>query len=76
MRLPMAHSLELEVSHWYPPPSSSNALRALCAELRIYAPSVRRVIFVNDFDRTIVTAVKGVCRVEDAIGAELLWRDG
>ncbi|KAG6853471.1 hypothetical protein C0991_004145 [Blastosporella zonata] len=67
--------IEVEVSEWVPAPSSPAAFRALASEMRLYTPSVTRVVFVNDFDRTVVTAVNGICRVEPDISTDFLWRD-
>lgn len=75
MRFPKIQSLEFEVSEWDPPPSSPAALRALASELRLYNPSVIRVVFVQDFDRTAVIAVDGICRVDREISTDLLWRE-
>ncbi|KAJ3575503.1 hypothetical protein NP233_g1059 [Leucocoprinus birnbaumii] len=75
MRLPRIQCIEVEVSSWVPPPSSPPAFRALASEMRLYTPSVSRVVFVHDFDRTIVTVVDGVCRMDNDANYELLWRD-
>ncbi|KDR77586.1 hypothetical protein GALMADRAFT_138672 [Galerina marginata CBS 339.88] len=75
MRFPKIQSVEFEVSEWQPPPSSPLALRALGGELRLYNPSVLRMVFVHDFDRSVVTAVDGICRVDTEISTELLWRE-
>ncbi|KAF8959172.1 hypothetical protein BDZ97DRAFT_1906272 [Flammula alnicola] len=75
MRFPKIQSVEFEVTEWDPPPSSPAALRALAGELRLYNPSVIRVVFVQDFDRTLVTAVDGICRVDKEISTDLLWRE-
>lgn len=75
MRFPQIRSVELEVSEWQPPPSSPAALRALASELRLYNPSVTKVVFVLDFDRSMVTAVNGICRLDPEISTDLLWRE-
>ncbi|KAF8184223.1 hypothetical protein BJ912DRAFT_853209, partial [Pholiota molesta] len=75
MRFPKIQSVEFEVTEWDPPPSSPAALRALAGELRLYSPSVLRIIFVQNFDRTVVTAVDGICRVDPEISTDLLWRE-
>ncbi|KAH9480084.1 hypothetical protein JR316_0006681 [Psilocybe cubensis] len=75
MRFPQIRSIELEVSNWQPPPSSPAALRALASELRLYNPTVTKIVFVHDFDRSVVTAVKGICRVDPEINTDLLWRE-
>jgi len=75
MRLPRIQCVEVEVSEWLPPPTSPPAFRALASEMRLYNPSVTRVIFVHDFDRTVVTTVDGVCRMDNDIGTDFLWRE-
>lgn len=75
MRLPQIRCVEVDVSEWVPPPESPPAFRALASELRIYNPSVTRVVFVQDFDRTVITAVDGVCRIDDSVSTDILWRD-
>ena len=74
-RLPNIQSVELEVTGWNPPPSTPAALKALASEMRLYKPSVVRIIFVRDFDRTVVTALDGTCRVIPEMNADLLWRE-
>lgn len=75
MRFPRIQSVEFEVTEWDPPPSSPAALRALAGELRLYSPSVNRIVFVQDFDRIVVTAIDGICRVDTEISSDLLWRE-
>ncbi|KAF9476202.1 hypothetical protein BDN70DRAFT_863655 [Pholiota conissans] len=75
MRFPSIQSVEFEVTEWDPPPSSPAALRALGGELRLYSPSVVRIIFVQDFERSVVAAVDGICRVDPEISTDLLWRE-
>lgn len=75
MRLPRLQCLEVEVTDWQPPPTGMPALRALGGELRLYCPSVTMVVFVRDFDRTVITYVEGVCRLDTEASPELLWRD-
>ncbi|KAF9034373.1 hypothetical protein BJ165DRAFT_678808 [Panaeolus papilionaceus] len=75
MRFPKIQCVEFEVSQWEPPPRSHAALRALASELRLYIPSISRVIFVNEFDRTVVTVFQGICRVDGELNTELLWRE-
>ncbi|KAG6846451.1 hypothetical protein H0H93_013890 [Arthromyces matolae] len=73
--LPRLRCIEVEVSEWVPAPTSPSALRALASELRLYNPNVTRVVFVKDFERTVVTAFNGVCRVEPDVNTESLWRE-
>ncbi|TFK38937.1 hypothetical protein BDQ12DRAFT_722792 [Crucibulum laeve] len=75
MRLPQIRCIEVEVSEWIPAPSSPPAFRALASELRLYCPSITRIVFVNDFDRTVVSAVDGVCRIDADISPDILWRE-
>ena len=67
--------VELEVSEWDPAPMTPAALRALTFELRIYCPSVWRVIFVYDFDRVVMKVEDNVCVLDHDIAADALWRD-
>ncbi|KAF8073383.1 hypothetical protein FPV67DRAFT_742317 [Lyophyllum atratum] len=75
MRLPRVQCVEVEVSEWMPAPDSPPAFRALASEMRLYSPTITRVVFVNDFDRTVVTAVDGVCRMDADISIDILWRE-
>ncbi|KAF9448780.1 hypothetical protein P691DRAFT_800280 [Macrolepiota fuliginosa MF-IS2] len=75
MRLPRIQCIEVEVSDWVPPPSTPPAFRALASEMRLYTPTVLRVVFVHNFDRTVVTVVDGVCRMDNDANHELLWRE-
>ncbi|TEB27394.1 hypothetical protein FA13DRAFT_1765321 [Coprinellus micaceus] len=77
MRLPVLQTIELEISEWEPPPSTAEAFRALAKELRLYCPTVTSVVFVLDFERTLVTFMNGAFIVDVGIdaGADLLWRD-
>ncbi|KAH6907509.1 hypothetical protein BKA70DRAFT_1189502 [Coprinopsis sp. MPI-PUGE-AT-0042] len=81
MRLPLLQCVEVEVSSWEPPPSSPAALRALASELRIYCPRLDTVVFVLDFDRTLVSKKRGtsswlvVDDDDDEYHAEDLWRE-
>jgi len=75
MRLPRLQCIELEVSDWDPVPNTTPALRALTYELRLYCPSVTRVIFVYDFDRVVMRAVGNTCFLDGDANSETLWRD-
>ena len=75
MRLRRLQCIEVEVSEWDPPLSSPSAFRALANELRLYCPNVTRVVFVDEFERTVVTAVGGICRMDPDVNFEFLWRD-
>ena len=75
MQLPRMECVEIEVSDWVPAPASPVAFRALASEIRLYTPTVVRVVFVKDFDRTVVTTVNGICRVEPDVNTDMLWRE-
>lgn len=75
MRLPRVQCVEVEVSEWVPMPDAPPAFRALASELRLYSPTVTRIVFVHDFDRTAVSAVDGVCRMDTDISIDILWRE-
>ena len=76
MRLPRLQCVELECSEWEPSPMHAPALRALTYELRIYCPSITRVIFVYDFDRIVMKLVDdNVCVLDNDAAADTLWRD-
>ncbi|PBK95875.1 hypothetical protein ARMGADRAFT_1061669 [Armillaria gallica] len=74
MRLPRLDCIEVEVSGWQPVPSTLAAFRALASELRLYCPTVVMVVFVHEFERTVITYMDGVYRIDEEIGPELLWR--
>lgn len=75
MRFPKIQCLELQVSEWKPRPSSPAALRALASEVRLYNPSIIQVIFVQDFNSSVVRAVNGICRLDTEVNTNLLWRE-
>ncbi|KAF7365931.1 hypothetical protein MVEN_00468300 [Mycena venus] len=76
MRLRLLRCIEVDVSAWKPPPSSSPAFRALAAELRLYCPDVDTVVFVHEFERTVVsTGDTGVLRIDEDASPELFWRE-
>lgn len=77
MRLPLLRCVEVDISAWTPPPSSSPAFRALAAELRLYCHDVHTVVFVDrEFQRTVVTAAPGgVLRIDDDASPEVYWRE-
>ncbi|EAU80908.2 hypothetical protein CC1G_03084 [Coprinopsis cinerea okayama7 len=75
MRLPVLQCIEIEVSEWDPVPSTPAAFRALASELRIYCPSATVVVFVHDFERTVVTMSGGLRTVDDDPYTEHLWRE-
>ncbi|XP_006457658.1 hypothetical protein AGABI2DRAFT_189104 [Agaricus bisporus var. bisporus H97] len=75
MRLPRIRCVEVEISDWTPPPSSPPAFRALASEMRLYTPSVTRIVFVQNFERTIVTVVDGVCKMDRDTNYKALWRE-
>ncbi|KAF8875312.1 hypothetical protein BD779DRAFT_1613443 [Infundibulicybe gibba] len=75
MRLPHVRCAEVEVSEWEPSPSSPPAFRALASEMRLYSPTVTRVVFVHEFERTTVSVVDGVCRIDTETSTDTLWRE-
>lgn len=75
MRLRRLQCIELEVTEWIPMPYSFSAFRALGGELRLYCPQINRVVFVHEFDRSIITYVDGLCTLDQQVSPELLWRD-
>ncbi|KAJ7624598.1 hypothetical protein FB45DRAFT_869508 [Roridomyces roridus] len=76
MRLRRLRCLEVDISQWSPPPTSSPALRALAAELRLYCPDVSTVVFVHEFERTVVNTTLGsVLKIDDAAAPESMWRE-
>ncbi|PSR70915.1 hypothetical protein PHLCEN_2v13229 [Hermanssonia centrifuga] len=75
MRLHRLQCVELEVSEWDPPPMTPAALRALTFELRIYCPTVSRVIFVYDFDRVVMKVTNNICVLDHEASADILWRE-
>ncbi|KAK0244670.1 hypothetical protein EDD85DRAFT_207831 [Armillaria nabsnona] len=74
MRLPRLDCIEVEVSGWQPVPSTLAAFRALASELRLYCPTVVMVVFVHEFERTVISYMDGVYRIDEEVGPELLWR--
>ena len=76
MRFPKLRCVELEVSEWEPPPMTPAALRALTYELRIYCPSISRVVFVYEFDRALMEVEPdGACALDPDAITDTLWRE-
>lgn len=75
MNFPRLQCIELEVSEWDPAPMSPAALRALTFELRIYCPTVSRVIFVYDFDRAVMKMTESRCVLDSDAAVDTLWRE-
>ncbi|KAJ7059669.1 hypothetical protein C8F01DRAFT_217628 [Mycena amicta] len=79
MRLPSLRCVELDVTAWTPAPSSSPALRALAAELRLYCKGVLQIVFVHgdDFQRTVVAVDPGtgVLKIDRDAVPEHFWRE-
>ncbi|KAG8214851.1 hypothetical protein J3R82DRAFT_10015 [Butyriboletus roseoflavus] len=73
--LPSLECVEVDVSEWDPPPPMPAGLRALASELRLYCPSLRRVIFVNDFERTVIAASDDAYAPDYDTSAETIWRE-
>lgn len=79
-RLPFIECVEVEVTDWDPPPMSFPALRAITNELRLYCRTVKKVVFVYDFDRLVITATddgagRNVLEEENGGGADVIWRE-
>ena len=74
-RLTYLKCVEVDVSEWEPPPSIPAGVRALASELRLYCPSLQQVIFVNDFERTVITASRGTYAVDYDSDTENIWRE-
>lgn len=74
MRLPKLRTIELEVSDWDPTPAP-NALRALASEVRLYCPSVTCIVFVQEFERTVVRVIDGFCVVDYDASTDDFWRE-
>ncbi|KAH8082463.1 hypothetical protein BXZ70DRAFT_901071 [Cristinia sonorae] len=75
MRLHKLQCIEVEVSDWDPAPTTPGALRALTLELRIYCPSITRVVFVQDFDRVVMKMEDNLCVVDGDVNTDTLWRE-
>ncbi|KAF9490575.1 hypothetical protein BDN71DRAFT_1454074 [Pleurotus eryngii] len=75
MRLPRVQCVEVEVTHWEPPPAALTAFRALTLELRLYCPTVTRVVFVYEFDRTVISVVDGLCVLDHDTSTDILWSE-
>lgn len=78
--LPCIECVEVEVTDWDPPPTSFPALRAITNELRIYCRTVKKLVFVCDFDRFVITVSDdgaGGCVMEEEHGeaADVIWRE-
>lgn len=76
MRIRALHTVELEVSEWEPAPTRP-AMRALASELRLYCPSIKCFIFVQEFERTVVHVLNGFCAVDPDAEASIenIWRE-
>lgn len=67
--------MELELSDWHPAPETLPAMRSLFGELRLYCPRIVKLVFVHNFERTIVAYDRGVYVIEDEGNAENFWRE-
>ncbi|KIK93638.1 hypothetical protein PAXRUDRAFT_144643 [Paxillus rubicundulus Ve08.2h10] len=74
-RLSHLECIEVDVSEWEPSPPVPAGVRALAYELRLYCPSVERVVFVNEFERTVITVVRGTCTLDFDTNIENMWRE-
>lgn len=75
MRFPRLRCVELEVSHWQPMPDSFQAFRALAGELRLYCPKISIMIFVHDFERSVVRYLDGGYILDETAAPDLFWRE-
>ncbi|KAK1227599.1 hypothetical protein PQX77_009399 [Marasmius sp. AFHP31] len=77
MRLPRIACVEFELSEWDPSPLNvgTPAFKALANELRLYCPTVTRVVFVYDFERVVISYVEGIGSIDSESSPEILWRD-
>lgn len=78
--LPRIECIEVEVTDWDPSPMSFSALRAITRELRLYCQTVKKVVFVYDFDRVVVTTSEEgtggyVLEEEDGGATDVIWRE-
>lgn len=56
------------------------ALRAITNELRLYCRTVKKVVFVYDFDRLVITATEdgasgGMLEEETGGATDVIWRE-
>jgi hypothetical protein len=56
------------------------ALRAITNELRLYCRTVKKVVFVYDFDRLVITATEdgaggNVLEEENGGATDVIWRE-
>lgn len=77
--LPHIECIEVEVTDWDPPPTSFQALRAIANELRLYCHTIKRVVFVYDFDRVVITVSHDstggyILEEENGGAADVIWR--
>jgi hypothetical protein len=73
-RLRELRSAELDVSDWEPPPVSFTALRGLARELHLFVPSIALIVFVRDFEPTVLRIVDGLWRMTDDTIIDTAWR--
>ncbi|EIW81540.1 hypothetical protein CONPUDRAFT_104945 [Coniophora puteana RWD-64-598 SS2] len=74
-RLAFLHTVEVDVTEWEPSPSVPAGVCALAGEMRLYCPSIQRVIFVNDFERTVVCVINGSPKVDYYSITDTTWRE-
>ena len=73
-RLRELRSVELDVSDWEPPPVSFTALRGLAREFHLFVPSIALLVFVRDFEPTVLRIVDGLWRMTDDGVVDTVWR--
>jgi len=70
----------VEITEWDPPLMSFRASRAITNESRLYCRTIKKVVFVHDFDRIVITVsddgTGGRVLEEEHGGApSVIWRE-
>lgn len=76
MKCPRLQCIELEISAWKLP-STLAVFRSLASELRLYCPLIVKVVFVHDYERTVIVYSNALYRIEDVsdMVSEKYWRE-
>lgn len=76
MKCPRLQCVELEISAWKLP-STLAVFRSLASELRLYCPNIIKVVFVHDYERTVVVYSNALYRIDDVTDTALenFWRE-
>lgn len=76
MKLSKLQCIEVDVSDWHPAPMTFPALRALTNEMRLYCPSILRVVFVYELDRVVMKIENSRCILdEEWQNVDTIWRE-